>query len=216
MLYPDAKVSEALCGPRGACNYRINSEPNDSFRRRYYPLEAYDRGYGMKIDQHHNVFKNNHRKLRQDIMGEFNRLRLTVQARTNFQHNSNAAGNARPANAQNEAGSNIQHNDIHEPHGSHEACLNKGIRTLWQVWQEYDAGLYGSKPASFFTDSERGRVKCTYSLRLCFWRTMEKLTARGNSAQKAIEKIQDAYGTALSVTAICRACRTDKDMAEIQ
>ncbi|KNC74193.1 hypothetical protein SARC_13253 [Sphaeroforma arctica JP610] len=23
--YPDAKVSEALCGPRGACNYRINS-----------------------------------------------------------------------------------------------------------------------------------------------------------------------------------------------
>ncbi|KNC76684.1 hypothetical protein SARC_10830 [Sphaeroforma arctica JP610] len=85
----------------------------------------------MKIDQHHNEFKNNHRKLRQDIMGKFNRLPLPVQAHTKFQHNNNAARNARPANAQNEAGSNMQHNDMHEPHDSHEACLNDGIRTLW-------------------------------------------------------------------------------------
>ncbi|KNC71639.1 hypothetical protein SARC_15822, partial [Sphaeroforma arctica JP610] len=97
------------------------------------PLKRMIEDMEMKSDQHDNVFKNNHRKLRQDIMDEFNRLRLPVQARTKFQHKNNAAGNARLENAQNESGSNMQHNDMHEPHDSREACLNKGIRTLWQL-----------------------------------------------------------------------------------
>ncbi|KNC81030.1 hypothetical protein SARC_06624 [Sphaeroforma arctica JP610] len=211
MPYPDAKVSEALCGPRGSSNYRIYSDFNlndedlklvipeyhkycDDVVRHLFPvisdenkmlviwrrpavvIRAGDDGFRvqevedadqkfnnvnpinlnlhdmqnqiitlggviihfkrmiedmeMNIDQHHNVFKNNHRKLRQDILDESNRLRLRVQAGTNFQHNNIAAGNARPANAQNEAGSNIQHNDMHEPHDSREAYLKKRIRTL--------------------------------------------------------------------------------------
>ncbi|KNC78309.1 hypothetical protein SARC_09255 [Sphaeroforma arctica JP610] len=91
----------------------------------------------IAIDQHYHVFKNNHRKLSQDMMGEFNRLRLPVQARTNYQNNNNSTGSTGPANTQNEASANMQHSDMHQPHDSREACLNKGIGTLWHY-------VYGS------------------------------------------------------------------------
>mgnify|MGYP003512971962 FL=1 len=51
-----------------------------------------------------------------------------------------------------------------------ELCLCP--RTLYDLWQEYQYGLGGRKPAKYFTPTERGKVKHKYSRRKVVWETI--------------------------------------------
>ena len=46
---------------------------------------------------------------------------------------------------------------------SMNATLSKCPWDLWILWQEYEHGLDGCKPAKDFNDAERGQVSSTYS-----------------------------------------------------
>ncbi|KNC77060.1 hypothetical protein SARC_10465 [Sphaeroforma arctica JP610] len=96
------------------------------------------------------------------------------------------------------------------------AILMKGPRTLKLLWDEYEFEFNGNKPEKHFTSVERGRVKQVFSFRLFFWKAMEKLIARGNSVQSAIEKLYDAFGNELSVSNLIREIKKDKQLTKVQ
>jgi len=146
----------------------------------------------------------------------FHRMDLPYRARRNAQ---NTQQNNQQQNNQQQ--NNQQQNN--QPHLNHqqqaeirEAILSRGPRTLWNLWLEYEEGLDNHKPAKNFTASERGQVKSVYSHRNHFWRAMEKIISRGHSALAAIEMLQTAYGEQLSVSNMCRACKNDKDLTQVQ
>ncbi|KNC83550.1 hypothetical protein SARC_04197 [Sphaeroforma arctica JP610] len=45
---------------------------------------------------------------------------------------------------------------------------------------------------------------------------LEKIVSIGHSAQDAIDKIETAYGMQLSVSAICRALKNNKELTQVQ
>jgi hypothetical protein len=89
------------------------------------------------------------------------------------------------------------------------ATLHSCPRTLELLWDEYQNGIGGRKPAREFTRSERGKVKFKYSRRLLFWKCMERLLNRGNTVSTAIRKIHDIYGYT-TVTKLIEKLRRDE------
>lgn len=90
------------------------------------------------------------------------------------------------------------------------AKLSPHPRTLLLLWHEYLYGLEGNKPAKDFTPAERGRVKFKFSRRKCFWAVMARLINAGFTELAGIDKIHQAYGANLSVTAILNKLQRDK------
>ena len=90
------------------------------------------------------------------------------------------------------------------------STLSKRPVDLFALWRECEFGCGGSKPAKEFSAKERGAVKCTYSLRLTFWKTIDALTRRGHTSGSAIDVVYAVYGRSTPVTAILRAMRDDK------
>ena len=84
------------------------------------------------------------------------------------------------------------------------------VRTLYDLWVEYELGLAGHKPARHFTPAERGRVKFTYSLRLNFWQVVDRMVRAGHTSDVAIDKVYGTYGVGETVTKILRKMRSDK------
>jgi len=82
------------------------------------------------------------------------------------------------------------------------AKLYKSPRTLFDVWQEYQFGINGEKPAKEFTHEERGKNKCMYCRRKVFWDTVSNLVRAGHTSDVAIDKVYEAYGRSTSVTRI--------------
>jgi len=74
-------------------------------------------------------------------------------------------------------------------------------RDLYQLWNEYEFGLGGRKPARQFTAVERGAVKCSYSRRKIVWDAIDRMVRSGATAQVAIDRIYGVYGR-LNVSAI--------------
>ena len=60
------------------------------------------------------------------------------------------------------------------------AVLYKGIKNLFDLWQEYEFGLSGNKPAKDFTRLERGKHKYAYCRRKVFWEIIIKLVNTGH------------------------------------
>jgi hypothetical protein len=71
-------------------------------------------------------------------------------------------------------------------------------------------GLAGNKPAKSFTPVERGKVKFKYCRRKVFWAIMVKLVNSGFNEVSAIDKIRQAYGINLSVSAILNSMQKDR------
>lgn len=91
----------------------------------------------------------------------------------------------------------------------YESTLCKCPKSLHVLWQEYEFGVGGRKPAKLFSARERGRVKFNYSLRNHFWLLMNRMILRGYTHAAAIDKIYSVYGTNLSATKILRMIRSD-------
>ena len=83
-------------------------------------------------------------------------------------------------------------------------------RTLNVLWDEYQNGIGGSKPARAFTRAERGRCRFKYSKRLLVWKCIDRLLDRGYSLGEACRKIHQVYGV-VSITKIIKAMRRDEN-----
>ncbi|KAI2507360.1 hypothetical protein MHU86_7080 [Fragilaria crotonensis] len=95
------------------------------------------------------------------------------------------------------------------------ATLTKNPRSLHLLWQEYEFGIGGRKPAKNFTAVEQGRVKYAYYRRKIAWEMISGLVRGGHTAQVAIDMIYEIYGTSTGVTNILRAMRHDKTAGRV-
>ena len=81
---------------------------------------------------------------------------------------------------------------------------------LFVLWDEYEKGVGGHKPARDYTPAERGaNNKHNYSHRKVFWDAVKRLIERGNTFDTAIDRILAVYGRAKSVKAILNAMKGD-------
>lgn len=89
------------------------------------------------------------------------------------------------------------------------ASLVRCPRSLEILWDEYQNGVGGNKPARDFTARERGRVKVTYFKRKNFWKCMERLLEGGCTVNVAIRRIHRVYGYG-SITSILAGLARDE------
>ena len=92
---------------------------------------------------------------------------------------------------------------------AYESTLCKCPKSLFVLWQEYEFGVGGRKPAKNFNAQERGRVKFNYCLRKHFWDLMNSMIRHGYTFNVAIDKIYSVYDRRNSATKILRAIRND-------
>ena len=86
--------------------------------------------------------------------------------------------------------------DDHRP-----ATLHKSPRSLQVLWDEYVNGIANAKPASEFSDKERGRVAVTYSRRKVFWDAMNRMIRNFSyTRETALARVERIYGHYGSVT----------------
>ena len=90
------------------------------------------------------------------------------------------------------------------------AKLSDCPRQLHDLWLEYEVGFTGRKAAKDFTDKERGADKYRYYRRNLFWLKVGEMVRAGYTAERACDKIYQAYGANLSVTKIINAMIKDK------
>ena len=83
-------------------------------------------------------------------------------------------------------------------------------RSLYALWNEYESGVGGNKPAKDFTRAERGKVKHMYSRRLVLWKVVERLISRGASCDEAVHRIYNVYHPKEKTTAILNALKKDE------
>ena len=95
--------------------------------------------------------------------------------------------------------------------GSYEPSnLTGNPPNLHVVWNDYERGVGGNKPAKYFTKTVCGRVKHMYYRRLVLWKGVEKMIARGTICDTAIESIYYVYKPLQKVTAILDAIRINE------
>jgi hypothetical protein len=93
------------------------------------------------------------------------------------------------------------------------ATLAPHPRNLHVLWQEYEYGIGGRKPAKDFTAAERGKVKYGYHRRKVVWDVISLRVRAGDSAQIAVDRIYDIYGGAGStVSSIINRMRRDRQI----
>ena len=81
---------------------------------------------------------------------------------------------------------------------------------MYQLWEEFQYGIGGRKPAKKFTTKERGRVRFLYTRRKVFWDKMKELLKyEGHTYHTAIEELYSIYGK-LPVTTITNLMRIDR------
>lgn len=81
------------------------------------------------------------------------------------------------------------------------AVLGKHPQTLHDLWNEYEFGSAGHKPAKDFTAKERGgKNKHMFYLRKFLWNKVAEMVRSGMDARTACDKIYDVYGHNQSVS----------------
>merc|ERR1712032_1258490 len=90
------------------------------------------------------------------------------------------------------------------------ATLLPRPRTLYDLWEEFQLGGGGRKPAKDFNSGERGAVTSVYSFRKPFWDKVSEMVRAGNTAHVACDKIYATYGESLNVTEILRKMHADR------
>lgn len=89
------------------------------------------------------------------------------------------------------------------------ASLMPCPRTMFDLWQEYQFGVGGRKPARLFNHSERGAVKFRYCRRKVFWDWVAGQVRLGMTAEAAIDLLLSVYGAQTSVSTILEKLRQD-------
>jgi hypothetical protein len=95
--------------------------------------------------------------------------------------------------------------DLPQPSLRANSVLSRNPPCLYSLWDEYESGLGGNRPAKQFNRRERGAHRSVYSFRNRLWKMVEEMIRRGHSSRTAIEKIYQVVGPSLSVTAAIRA-----------
>uniref|UniRef100_A0A7S4N0Q2 Transcription activator GCR1-like domain-containing protein n=1 Tax=Odontella aurita TaxID=265563 RepID=A0A7S4N0Q2_9STRA len=75
------------------------------------------------------------------------------------------------------------------------ATLSSRPLDLRTLWEEYEVGINGRKPARHFTSAERGQCKHVYSRRKIGWGAIDRMVRTERwTAEGAIEEIYRVYG----------------------
>ena len=90
------------------------------------------------------------------------------------------------------------------------ANLAPGLKTLHDLWMEYEFGIGNRKPAKDFTPQERGRVKHLYCRRKLVWDKVSEMVRSGWDAATACNKIYEVYGVQEPITNIIKYLKRDK------
>ena len=90
------------------------------------------------------------------------------------------------------------------------AKLIRNPKSLYVLWNEYEFGIAGRRPAKTFSKEERGRDRYNYYKRNIFWSLVVEMVRRGRSANEAIDTIYQAYGYKTSITHIIKKLQDDK------
>lgn len=90
------------------------------------------------------------------------------------------------------------------------ATLSPTPRTLYDLWQEWQFGRGGRKPAKDFTPAERGRERHKYCRRRVVWKIQQILILKGLTAQAASDRLYAVYGEGATVTTIINRLKQDK------
>jgi hypothetical protein len=90
--------------------------------------------------------------------------------------------------------------------------LTRGLKTVGELWQEYEHGIQGKKAAKLWSSAERGQDKKLYSFRLHLWKQIQEyIMDAGLSEEKAIKCVQVTYGNnGESLTSIIRNIKKGK------
>jgi hypothetical protein len=107
------------------------------------------------------------------------------------------------------SGNSSGHNSVVGGIADNAATLSKCPKNLYLLWEEYEFGLQGRKPAKRFTTRERGRDRFKYNRRKIVWDQILKMIRRGHSYLTAIDVLYRIYGDN-SVTDIINKMRTDR------
>jgi Transcriptional activator of glycolytic enzymes len=98
--------------------------------------------------------------------------------------------------------------------GSKNATLSKCPKNLYVLWEEYQKGLDGRKPAKRFSLRERGKVRYKYTRRKVVWDRIRRMKKQGFTAKTAIQELYRLYGETTSVTDIINKIRTERMKSE--
>lgn len=88
--------------------------------------------------------------------------------------------------------------------------LSSNPKDLYTLWQEYEFGIDGRKPAKDFNATEQGQVKHKFFRRKVFWDVVVKLVNAGCMAEVAIDRVYNTYGVQQSITTILSFMIRDK------
>jgi hypothetical protein len=97
-----------------------------------------------------------------------------------------------------------------DPTAGRPADLSATPRTLNELWEEYQNGTGGRKPARLFTTQEKRRVTDKYCRRKVVWDIVAARIRAGDTAQVACDRIYKAYGQTTSVTNIINRIKQDR------
>uniref|UniRef100_A0A7S4JBF9 Transcription activator GCR1-like domain-containing protein n=1 Tax=Odontella aurita TaxID=265563 RepID=A0A7S4JBF9_9STRA len=82
------------------------------------------------------------------------------------------------------------------------------LRTLWE---EYEVGIDGRKPARHFTSRERQKCKGSYCRRKIGWGAIDRMVSTGRwTAEGAIDEIHEVYGRDRKLNSLLLAMRDDE------
>ena len=87
------------------------------------------------------------------------------------------------------------------------AILSRNPRDLHVLWQEYEFGVGGNKPAKYFSREERNRCRPTYRNRKILWDHMTFMINNGHTPLTAIHQLYEEYGKNCPVTTIINELR---------
>ena len=88
--------------------------------------------------------------------------------------------------------------------------LMRNPKSLYILWNEYEFGIGGRRPAKTLSKEERWEDRYKFYKRNIFWSLVVEMVKRGRSTNEAIDAIYQAYGYKTSVTEIIKKLQEDK------
>lgn len=179
----------------------------NQFRALYSQINAARREIQQTSDENKESMKHGFEKILQQIeimKRSINRIAMYPSQRQR-QNDLQVEGGHTTAlqGSQHAAGPIAQH--------SKNATLAPNLRNLFVLWNEYEFGIAGRKPAKEFTRAERGgRIKHTYSKRKVVWDKIAELVRVGYTSHVAIDMIYHTYGNNTSLSNIIHRMLCDR------
>ena len=136
------------------------------------------------------------------------RISISAQHSISYNNNTNTNNNSNTT-AQNDL-SIFNSTGIRAITIPKKAKLARNPKSLFILWQEFEYGIGGRKPAKAFTREERGAARFSYCRRNVFWQLVVLMVNRGHTANAAIDSIYQVYGLKESVTYILKKLVQDK------